>query len=296
MESLLSIIAIALFVYSMVNFFKLIKKRDKSYFKKALALFISSFIVVMLIPTAPVKSEEHQIPLNATEENKNSNEIVAEQTSNQETYKTEEAGAKLYTVTRTIDGDTIEVLIDGNTEKIRLIGIDTPESVHPDQSKNVPEGKIASEFTKSKLEGKQVALELDVEERDRYGRLLAYVWIDNVMFNKMLLSEGLAQVSTYPPNVKYTNDFLALEKQARENSVGLWSQQVATTAPAVSEPKPQASTVNNELTYIGNRNTKKFHYPACSSVNQMNESNKVSLSSRNEAVDNGYVPCKRCNP
>ena len=72
MESLLSIIAIALFVYSMVNFFKLIKKRDKSYFKKALALFISSFIVVMLIPTAPVKSEEHQIPLNATEENKNS--------------------------------------------------------------------------------------------------------------------------------------------------------------------------------------------------------------------------------
>lgn len=212
MESLLSIIAIALFVYSMVNFFKLIKNRDKSYFKKALALFISSFIVVMLIPTAPVKSEEHQIPLNATEENKNSNEIVAEQTSNQETSKTEEAGAKLYTVTRTIDGDTIEVLIDGNTEKIRLIGIDTPESVHPDQSKNVPEGKIASEFTKSKLEGKQVALELDVEERDRYGRLLAYVWIDNVMFNKTLLSEGLAQVSTYPPNVKYTNDFLALEK------------------------------------------------------------------------------------
>ena len=296
MESLLSIIAIALFVYSMVNFFKLIKKRDKSYFKKALALFISSFIVVMLIPTAPVKSEEHQIPLNETEENKNSNEIVAEQTSNQETYKTEKAGAKLYTVTRTIDGDTIEVLIDGNTEKIRLIGIDTPESVHPDQSKNVPEGKIASEFTKSKLEGKQVALELDVEERDRYGRLLAYVWIDNVMFNKMLLSEGLAQVSTYPPNVKYTNDFLALEKQARENSVGLWSQQVATTAPVVSEPKPQASTVNNEMTFIGNRNTKKFHYPTCSSVNQMNESNKVSLSSREEAINGGFIPCKRCNP
>ncbi|WP_417203755.1 thermonuclease family protein [Acetoanaerobium sticklandii] len=296
MESLLSIIAIALFVYSIVNFFKLIKNRDKSYFKKALALFISSFIVVMLIPTAPVKSEEHQIPLNATEENKNSNEIVAEQTSNQETSKTEEAGAKLYTVTRTIDGDTIEVLIDGNTEKIRLIGIDTPESVHPDQSKNVPEGKIASEFTKSKLEGKQVALELDVEERDRYGRLLAYVWIDNVMFNKTLLSEGLAQVSTYPPNVKYTNDFLALEKQARENSVGLWSQQVSTTAPVVSEPKSQASAVNNEMTYIGNRNTKKFHYPTCSSVDQMNESNKISLSSREVAINGGFVPCKRCNP
>ncbi|CBH21795.1 Thermonuclease precursor (TNase) (Micrococcal nuclease) (Staphylococcal nuclease) (modular protein) [Acetoanaerobium sticklandii] len=296
MESLLSIIAIALFVYSMVNFFKLIKNRDKSYFKKALALFISSFIVVMLIPIAPVKSEEHQIPLNATEENKNSNEIVAEQTSNQEASKTEKTGAKLYTVTRTIDGDTIEVLIDGNTEKIRLIGIDTPESVHPDQSKNVPEGKMASEFTKSKLEGKQIALELDVEERDRYGRLLAYVWIDNVMFNKTLLSEGLAQVSTYPPNVKYTNDFLALEKQARENSVGLWSQQVATTAPVFSEPKPQASTVNNEMTFIGNRNTKKFHYPTCSSVNQMNESNKVSLSSREEAINGGFIPCKRCNP
>lgn len=304
MEFLLSLAIMGMFVYSIISFFKLFKTKNKAYLKKGFILLIASFFMTSLLPTPPDETKEQEYPVSLSSTEESSSEIIAEQTADQETIdtenkpisETEKAGAKLYTVTRTIDGDTIEVLIDGNTEKIRLIGIDTPESVHPDQSKNVPEGKIASEFTKSKLEGKQVAIELDVEERDRYGRLLAYVWIDNVMFNKTLLSEGLAQVSTYPPNVKYVDDFLALEKQARENSVGLWSQQVATTAPVVSEPQPQASTVNNEMTYIGNRNTKKFHYPTCSSVNQMNESNKVSLSSRNEAVNNGYVACKRCNP
>ena len=115
-------------------------------------------------------------------------------------------------VTRVVDGDTIIVDLNGVEERVRLIGIDTPESVHPDASRNLPEGKVASEFTKSRLEGKEVKLEFDVQERDQYGRLLAYVYIDGVMFNKTLLSEGYARIATYPPNVKYVEDFTAIQK------------------------------------------------------------------------------------
>lgn len=128
-----------------------------------------------------------------------------------------------YKVTRVVDGDTIIVDFNGKEERVRLIGIDTPESVHPDKSKNIPEGEIASRFTKEKLEGKEVALEFDVQERDHYGRLLAYIWFGGTMFNKTLLQEGCAQIATYPPNVKYVDDFTKVQKEARENNKGFWS-------------------------------------------------------------------------
>jgi endonuclease YncB( thermonuclease family) len=129
-----------------------------------------------------------------------------------------------YTVSRVVDGDTIILDIDGTSERLRLIGIDTPESVHPDGERNVEYGKIASAYTTSMLEEQNVFIELDVQERDRYGRLLAYVYIDGIMLNKLLLQEGHAMVSTYPPNVKYIEDFTALQEKARENGYGLWNQ------------------------------------------------------------------------
>lgn len=71
-----------------------------------------------------------------------------------------------------VDGDTIKIIVNGKEEKLRLIGIDTPESVHLDKKKNTKEGKIASEYTKSRLEGRDIKVEFDVQERDKYGRLL----------------------------------------------------------------------------------------------------------------------------
>ena len=127
-----------------------------------------------------------------------------------------------YEVKRIVDGDTIVIDYNGKQEKVRLIGVDTPESVHPDKDKNNEYGKLASKYTKSKLEGKSVALEFDVQERDKYGRLLAYVYLDGKMFNKTLLEDGYAQVATYPPNVKYVDDFLKIEKKAKEINAGLW--------------------------------------------------------------------------
>lgn len=129
-----------------------------------------------------------------------------------------------YKVNRVVDGDTIILDIDGTNERVRLIGIDAPESVHPDAERNVEYGKISSAYTTSMLDEHDVYIELDVEERDQYGRLLAYVYLDGTMFNKLLLQKGHAVVSTYPPNVKYVDDLTALQEEARENGDGLWNQ------------------------------------------------------------------------
>lgn len=150
----------------------------------------------------------------------------------------EEPANPLYPVTRVVDGDTIVVNINGVDEKVRLIGIDTPESVHPDSTLNSELGKIASDFTTKLLSGKSVTLEMDVQERDKYGRILAYVYLDGVMVNKTLLSAGMAQVATYPPNVKYVEDFKALEKIARDGNVGLWGDINIEDTPVTEEPKP----------------------------------------------------------
>lgn len=126
-------------------------------------------------------------------------------------------------VERVVDGDTIVVNYKGRSERLRLIGVNTPETVHPTKEEE-PFGQEASDFTKSKLAREEITLEFDVELRDKYGRLLAYVWIDGKMFNETLVREGYAQVATYPPNVKYTELFLAAQKEARDNNRGLWGK------------------------------------------------------------------------
>ena len=126
----------------------------------------------------------------------------------------------LYSVTRTVDGDTIVVNIDGVDTKIRLIGIDAPESVHPDEEKNTEEGRIASEYTEKLLADADIYLEYDSEYKDAYDRVLAYVYLeDGRMVNEILLEEGMATVYTVPPNIKYVDDFLAAQKKARKSSI-----------------------------------------------------------------------------
>ena len=132
-----------------------------------------------------------------------------------------------YEVISVTDGDTFEINYNGTKEKVRLIGVDTPESVHPNSKKNNEYGKQASNYTKNLLERKVVKLEFDVSPRDKYGRLLAYVYLENgEMLNKKLLKKGYAQVATYPPNVKYVEDFKTIQKVARENKVGFWAKDV----------------------------------------------------------------------
>lgn len=123
-------------------------------------------------------------------------------------------------VIRVVDGDTVEI---ENGQKVRYIGIDTPETVKP---RVVVQcfGKEASNRNKELVEGKTVELEKDISETDKYGRLLRYVWIDGKMINEQLVSEGYARISTFPPDVKYSQIFLAAEKEARLGNVGLWKK------------------------------------------------------------------------
>ncbi len=135
-------------------------------------------------------------------------------------------------VTKVADGDTIKVEAFGKTHTVRLIGVNTPETKHPTKGVE-PYGPEAKKFTTKRLTGKIVWLELDVEERDKYNRLLAYVWLEKPvkfseeeirtkMFNAILLLEGYAQVMTIPPNVKYADHFVKFQREAFEKRKGLW--------------------------------------------------------------------------
>jgi len=129
------------------------------------------------------------------------------------------------TVERVVDGDTIIVRVDGRRERVRFIGMDTPESVKP----NTPVqcfAIAASNRTKALLPaGTPVRLVRDVEQRDKYKRLLAYVYRakDNLFVNLSLVRDGYAQPYTFPPNVAHTNEFVAAAADARNAGRGLWS-------------------------------------------------------------------------
>lgn len=181
---------------------------------------ITGFIVIVLIVMALITNNDSIIDY--VEENYNIDlEINLGAGNGSKTYN--DINTTKCEVIRVVDGDTIVVKYNGNEERIRLIGVDTPESVHPNENKNTQEGVKISDYTKERLTGKIVELELDVEERDKYGRILAYVYIDGEMYNKELLELGYAKLATYPPNVKYVEEFTKIQKEARKNKVGLWS-------------------------------------------------------------------------
>ena len=135
-------------------------------------------------------------------------------------------------VTRVVDGDT---LVLENRERVRLIGIDTPEmhesnKLYRDSQKSKQDtktiqalGKRAYEFTTQLVEGKRVSLEFDVEKNDKYGRLLAYVYLkDGTFVNAEIVKQGYASLMTIPPNIKYADLFRTLYQEAREQNRGLW--------------------------------------------------------------------------
>lgn len=140
-----------------------------------------------------------------------------------------------------VDGDTVDIQLEdssGSADKtrIRLLLINTPESKGDYENKPEAYALEASNFTKMLLSNKNVWVEYDVEKTDRYGRTLAYLWLDEVnyeykgiqyhekevMFNELLLKHGLAHVAVYKPNVFYKERFYAIESEAKESRVGMW--------------------------------------------------------------------------
>jgi len=132
----------------------------------------------------------------------------------------------LHPVMRVIDGDTF--VIENGTEKgekVRLIGVDAPESRNTGRKKVGYYGKEAKKYLTRLLTGHSVRLEYDVAPTDRYGRTLAYVYLeDGTFLNAHLVAEGYAMVMTVPPNVAHADEFVELQRQARSNNRGLWGR------------------------------------------------------------------------
>ncbi|HUG13689.1 MAG TPA: thermonuclease family protein, partial [Thermomicrobiales bacterium] len=122
-------------------------------------------------------------------------------------------------VRRVVDGDTLIVVVDGREERLRYIGVDTPESVQPNTQAQCF-AREASEANKRLVEGQVVYLERDISDRDRFGRLLRYVFVDGpsgerLFVNLELVSQGYAQAVTFPPDVRHAETFRAAEREAR---------------------------------------------------------------------------------
>jgi micrococcal nuclease len=144
--------------------------------------------------------------------------------------------AETFTVKRVIDGDTLEINYKGKEESVRLIGIDAPESRPNKKARNDAQrsgedlktitamGKEATEYVRSLVkQGDTLKMEFDVQKRDKYGRLLGYVYLSNgKMLNEEIVKAGYANLMTIPPNVKYQERFLKAYKEAREHGRGLW--------------------------------------------------------------------------
>jgi micrococcal nuclease len=155
-------------------------------------------------------------------------------------------------ITRVVDGDTMKVTLmdkQSSEETIRLLLIDTPETVHPNIEVQ-PFGPEASAYAKKTLEGRDVQLEIDVSERDKYGRLLVYLWIGDQMFNEMLLEEGLARVAyVIPPNIKYIDQFRVIQQNSQKSGKGIWSiENYALEEGFQEEVKP--SSTNIEIVHV----------------------------------------------
>ncbi len=139
-------------------------------------------------------------------------------------------------VVRVVDGDTIHVRVGDRVEKVRYIGVNTPEIHHPSKGEE-PGGREALAVNRTLVERRTVRLETDVQSRDRYGRLLAYVWVGDVMVNAELLRRGYAQVMTVPPNVRHQDLFVKLQRDARESERGLWRRPENGAAAPRSTPR-----------------------------------------------------------
>lgn len=178
-------------------------------------------------------------------------------------------------VARVIDGDTIEL---ANGERVRYIGIDTPE-------RGQPYYEAAKRFNAQLVQGKHVELEFDVQQRDRYGRLLAYVHVEHngkrVFVNAELVRQGYALAYTVPPNVKYADEFVRLQRIARRRGLGLWSE---------------AHAQSDVDIYIGNRRTRVFHRADCPHASRLSSKHRIAFKSRRDALDANYHPCHRCKP
>lgn len=231
--------------------------------------------------TSQTDSTQNNLTVQETESenNETTQENIAQKDTDENNVDVQEKKGKTFLakVVKVIDGDTVKIkLSNGNEETVRLLLVDTPETVHPTKSVQ-PFGPEASQFAKELMPANsEVEVELGISERDKYGRLLAYFYVDGKMVNKLLLEKGLARVAyVYAPNTKYVDEFEAIQKKAQTKEVGIWSIENYVTSRGFNDtetktkPKPQTPVTENkactEPTIKGNINSngeKIYHIPS----------------------------------
>jgi len=175
------------------------------------------------------------------------------------------------------DGDTI-ILKDGR--RVRYIGIDTPEVAHEDRRAE-PMGEAAKSFNRKLVWGRRIRLEMDRDRKDRYGRILAYVYRDDGLFiNAELLRYGFAHVLYRLPNIEKAGELLAVQRDAMGQGRGIWRQIRKNEQP--------------EHAYLGNRRSKRFHVHDCPRGNRMSAKNRIWLKNQWAAFWKGYAPARGC--
>lgn len=231
--------------------------------------------------------------------------VVFAQTQNsyEAEYPVKELSKQLaYKVSRVIDGDTAIIVMDNKEVRVRLIGIDTPETVDPRKPVQAY-GKEASNFLTNLLKGEEVYIEYDGEkaELDKYGRLLAYLYRvpDGLFVNLEIVRQGYGHAYTKFP-FKYMELFRFYEKRARENEKGLWSPDVMAIPPptglpaVVAQPpavKEEPKSADENTTVYITRTGKKYHRGDC----QWLYASRIAVTLK-EAKKRNYGPCKVCNP
>jgi micrococcal nuclease len=181
-----------------------------------------------------------------------------------------------YVVRKIIDGDTVQL---ETGETVRYLGIDAPELFAKDGGSEFY-AKEAARYNKRLVLLKRVRIEFDVEKKDQYGRLLAYVFVKNTFVNGELIRLGYARALIKPPNLKYQNTLIAFQKKAMEEEKGLWQEKKRET----------------ETSYIGNKRSYTLHRPSCPYAAKVPDKNRILFRSRFDAIKIGYSPCKNCRP
>lgn len=210
-------------------------------------------------------------------------------------------------VIRIVDGDTIVINYQGKTEKVRLLCVNTPESVHPDKKQNIPMGKVASDYTKKKLNGKCVDLEFEGKLRGKYERLLAYVFVDGRNFNLELVRQGLSPYYTkYGLSQRYDKKIREVERYARKHKLNIWGDPELTKKYLRLKSKwgqhrsqidsPSVLGQTKGWKYVASRKSNVFHRPDCKWAKQISPQNLIGFKNREEAVRSGRSPCKTCDP
>ncbi|MCS7134680.1 MAG: thermonuclease family protein [Candidatus Pacearchaeota archaeon] len=189
-------------------------------------------------------------------------------------------------VTQVSDGDTI--VIQGG-KIVRLLGIDSKEE-------NEPYGKEAKEWLEGRILFKEIELEKDKQDKDQYGRLLRWIWLNGSLINEEIVLEGYAIAKFFGENKKYQARIQEAERQAIKQKKGIWKNLEKTETSVIEAEKCILLGCPLGTSLVASKNSDKFHKCSCRFARKIKKENLLCLKNKEEAITKGYIPCGSCKP